>query len=55
MAYLSGMGRVTRQKKKRVDRMNNTAMVLSMLTTLVNIAITSFSSTRLSNNNSNNN
>ena len=44
MAYLGGIGRVTKAKKKRVDRMNNAAMVLSMLTTLVNIAITSFSS-----------
>ena len=44
MAYLGGIGRVTNAKKKRVDRMNTTAMVLSMLTTLVNIAITSFSS-----------
>ena len=43
MAYLGGIGRVTNAKKKRVDRMNTTAMVLSMLTTLVNIAITSFS------------
>ena len=44
MAYLGGIGRVTNAKKKRMDRMNTTAMVLSMLTTLVNIAITSFSS-----------
>ena len=44
MAYLGGIGRVTKAKKKRVDRMNTAAMVLSMMTTLVNIAITSFSS-----------
>ena len=44
MAYLGGIGRVTNAKKKRVDRMNTAAMVLSMMTTLVNIAITSFSS-----------
>ena len=44
MAYLGGMGRVTKAKKRRLERINTAAMVLSMLTSLVNIAITSFSS-----------
>ena len=44
LAYLSSMGgRVTQERKQRMNRMNTLALILSMITTLINIAIVSFS------------
>ena len=43
MAYLSSLGRVTEERKQRMNRMNTLALILSMITTLINIAIVSFS------------
>ena len=43
MAYLSSLGRVTEERKQRMNRLNTLALILSMITTLINIAIVSFS------------
>ena len=43
LAYLSSIGTVTLERKQRMDRLNSAALTLSMLTTLINIAIVSFS------------
>ena len=44
LAYLSSTGgRVTQERKQRMNRMNTLALILSMITTLINIAIVSFS------------
>ncbi len=42
LVILGASGRVTNDRKKKQTRLNTTAMVLSMLITILNIAITSF-------------
>ncbi len=49
LVILGAMGKVTRKRKRRVDRLNTTAMVFSLFTTVINIAITSFGSSNRAN------
>ena len=44
LAIMGSMGRITSKTKRRSDRINLAAMIFSLFTTIINVAITSFSS-----------